>query len=93
MNHASQKRPPPAQEHLHPPDHLPPIRHILPSAGSAPSLYNSLRINDTPLHFDGAEREKCEGRVSGGVRVKWHSHPNKYMVIGRYTITWYGHQD
>jgi len=69
-NEPSQKRRPPAHQHLHPPDHIPSIRRILPSAGSLPSLHHSFRIYDTPLHPDGAEREKYEGKVSGRVRVK-----------------------
>jgi len=50
-------------------DHLPDLRSILPSAGSVPSLYYSLGIYDTAVHLDGAEREKCEEKVSKRVRM------------------------
>jgi len=68
--HAPQKRHPPAHEHLHPSNHLPVILRILPSAGSAHSLHYSLRIHDTPLHLDGAEREKYEKEIPRRVLIK-----------------------
>jgi len=48
-------------------NYLPNLRRILSSAGCLPSLNHPLRIHDTPLRLDGAEREKYEGRVSGRV--------------------------
>jgi len=62
-HYTPQKRSPPAHKYLHPLDHLPAIRRLLSSAGSVPSLYYPLRIHDTPVHPDSAEREKYEGKV------------------------------
>jgi len=54
----------PTHQHLHPPDHLPDIRSILPSAESVPSPQYPLGIHDTPVPPQDAEREKYEGRDS-----------------------------
>jgi len=63
--HDSQKRRTPTHEHIHPSDHFPNIRSILPSTRSTHSLHHPLGSHDTPFHSDGTEREKYEGKVKG----------------------------
>jgi len=68
----SQKRRPPAHQHLCGLDHPPDIWRIFSIPGCF-FLWDrdyTHRLYSTSVHGDGAERGEDEGRVSGRVRVK-----------------------